>query len=425
MKGCDKVNEISKKYKLYLTKNDTTINKTGVKVFIGDDIEFLIEVLDEYNPITQEKIPMDLTKCEINALAYRSTSKTSISQDYGNNLENKGVIEIKDPVNGIFKFKPSNSIMSCVDKIQVQFTIKDADEVVSIQPMLFTTLATLDSSKEIIPTNDIKILRQLEEQIEKSKELIEGVKVETSEMQDFVVGEIDTLNQKVQENDVKIQGQLDSFNTKIAESKKILDTKVQENSIIIQEQFDLFSNKITQETTRLENEIVVQSTRLDGEVDSIESRIDELNIELNNATSFIPMQNYLTPFVKAGENYVSFRLSVADYEAKRLASNSMLLNIFYESSSKQQGLSYAGLLNSIFYEDSKGIPYSYMYLTTFYKPTISGMDIDPSVVFNGTVNKLMANENYYEIWIKTKIPKEEVNNAKCIITTFGNRIGVI
>lgn len=423
MKGCDKVNEISKKYKLYLTKNDTTINKTGVKVFIGDDIEFLIEVLDEYNPITQEKIPMDLTECEINALAYRSTSKTSISQDYGNNLENKGVIEIKDPVNGIFKFKPSNSIMSCVDKIQVQFTIKDADEVVNIQPMLFTTLATLDSSEEIIPTNDIKILRQLEEQIEKSKELIEGVKVETSEMKDFVVGEIDTLNQKVQENDVNIQGQLDTFNTKIVESKKILDTKVQENGIIIQEQFDLFSNKITQETTRLEDEITNQATRLDSELDSVESRIDDLNIELTNATSFIPMQNFLTPFVKDGENYVSFKLTVQNYEAKKLAGNIMFVNINYESSKKQNGLSYTGMITSIYYEDSKAVPYSYMTLSTMYKPIISEMEIDPSVVFNGYVNKLEATEKYYEIWIKTRIPKADMDKARCILTVLGNRVG--
>lgn len=417
------MNEISKKYKLYLTKNDTTINKTGVKVFIGDDIEFLIEVLDEYNPITQEKIPMDLTECEINALAYRSTSKTSISQDYGNNLENKGVIEIKDPVNGIFKFKPSNSIMSCVDKIQVQFTIKDADEVVNIQPMLFTTLATLDSSEEIIPTNDIKILRQLEEQIEKSKELIEGVKVETSEMKDFVVGEIDTLNQKVQENDVNIQGQLDTFNTKIVESKKILDTKVQENGIIIQEQFDLFSNKITQETTRLEDEITNQATRLDSELDSVESRIDDLNIELTNATSFIPMQNFLTPFVKDGENYVSFKLTVQNYEAKKLAGNIMFVNINYESSKKQNGLSYTGMITSIYYEDSKAVPYSYMTLSTMYKPIISEMEIDPSVVFNGYVNKLEATEKYYEIWIKTRIPKADMDKARCILTVLGNRVG--
>lgn len=417
------MNEISKKYKLYLTKNDTTINKTGVKVFIGDDVEFLIEVLDEYNPITQEKIPMDLTDCEINALAYRSTSKTSISQDYGNNLENKGVIELKDPVNGIFKFKPNNSIMSCVDKIQVQFTIKDADEVVNIQPMLFTTLATLDSSEEIIPTNDIKILRQLEEQIEKSKELIEGVKVETSEMKDFVVGEIDTLNQKVQENDVKIQGQLDTFNTKIVESKKILDTKVQENSIAIQEQFDLFSNKISQETTRLEDEITIQSTRLDSELDSVESRIDDLNIELTNATSFIPMQNFLTPFVKDGENYVSFKLTVQNYEAKKLAGNIMFVNINYESSKKQNGLSYTGMITNIYYEDSKAVPYSYMTLSTMYKPIISEMEIDPSVVFNGYVNKLEATEKYYEIWIKTRIPKADMDKARCILTVLGTRVG--
>lgn len=417
--------DISKKYDISLIKTETSINKTGVKVYVGDDIEYKIEVLEEYNPITQKKIPMDLSSCKIKAIAYRNTSKTTIQQEFGIDAENDGKIEIISEASGIFKFKPNNFIMGCSDKIQVQFIIEGLEETISIQPMIFVVLESLDGKEEIIPVNEINTLRQLDEQLENSRSLIGQVKNETTEMKNFVSNEIDSLNLKIKENDASIQNQLDIFNGKIEDSKIILDKKVSDNSLLIENQLSFFNTKISEQTTRLENEIVVQSTRLDGEVDSIESRIDGLNIELNNATSFIPMQNYLTPFVKAGENYVSFKLSVADYEAKRLASNSMLLNIFYESSSKQQGLSYAGLLNSIFYEDSKGIPYSYMYLTTFYKPTISGMDIDPSVVFNGTVNKLMANENYYEIWIKTKIPKEEVNNAKCIITTFGNRIGVI
>ena len=390
------VNAISKQYELYLIKTETTVNKTGIKVYVEDDVEYTIEVLKEYNPITQNKTPMDLTSCKIDVLAYRMGSKTSILQEYGEDLEKNGKIEIIDPTNGIFKFKPNDLIMACPDKIQVQFTIKDLDEVITVQPMLFIVLSTLDSSETVIPTNDIKTLRQLEEQIESSRDLIENVKSETSEMTEFVSEKVESLNQKLQANDLLIQNQLEGFTT-----------------------------KITQETTRLENEIVVQTVRLDSEVDSIEGRIDELNIELDNATSFIPLQNFLTPIVKEGENYVSFKLTVANYEAKKLASNMMLVNISYQSTAKQQGLSYTGLLTSIFYEDSKSVPYSYMNLTTLYKPSIGGMEIEPSVVFNGIVNKLLATESYYEIWIKTRIPKSELNNAKCILTTFGNKIGVI
>lgn len=390
------VNIISKQYELYLIKTDTTVNKTGIKVYVEDDVEYTIEVLAEYNPITQEKIPMDLTNCEIDVLAYRVGSKTSILQEYGEDLERKGKIEIIDPTNGIFRFKPNDLIMGCPDKIQVQFTVKDLDEIITIQPMLFIVLPTLDSSEAIIPTNDIKTLRQLEEQIESSRDLIQSVKTETSEMTDFISEKIESLNQKVQANDLEIQSQLEGFTTKIA-----------------------------QETTRLENEIILQTLRLDSEVDSIESRIDDLNIELDNATSFIPLQNFLTPIIKEGENYVSFKLTVAGYEAKKLASNMMLINISYQSTGKQQGLSYTGLLTSIFYEDSKSVPYSYMNLTSLYKPSIGGMEIEPSVVFNGSVNKLLATESYYELWIKTRIPKSELNNAKCILTTFGNKIGVI
>ena len=390
------VNAISKQYELYLIKTETTVNKTGIKVYVEDDVEYTIEVLKEYNPITKDKTPMDLTNCEIDVLAYRVGSKTSILQEYGEDLEKNGKIEIIDPTNGIFKFKPNDLIMACSDKIQVQFTIKDLDEVITVQPMLFIVLPTLDSSEAVIPTNDIKTLRQLEEQIESSRDLIENVKSETSEMTEFFSEKVESLNQKLQTNDLLIQNQLEGFTTKIA-----------------------------QETTRLENEIVVQTVRLDSEVDSIEGRIDELNIELDNATSFIPLQNFLTPIVKEGENYVSFKLTVANYEAKKLASNMMLVNISYQSTAKQQGLSYTGLLTSIFYEDSKSVPYSYMNLTTLYKPSIGGMEIEPSVVFNGSVNKLLATESYYEIWIKTRIPKSELNNAKCILTTFGNKIGVI
>lgn len=390
------MNKISKEYELYLIQKETTVNKTGVKVYVDDDVEYTIEILKEFNPITKEKIPMDLTGCRINALAHRMNSKTTILQEYGENQEEGGVIEISDSINGILRFKPKKSIMSCPDKIQIQFSIKDLDETICVQPMLFVVLETLDSIEEVIPTNDIKTLKQLGEQIEQSKELISEVREEVVNINGFVSEKIADLDLKISNNDSLIQSQLNTFNRKIQE-----------------------------ETNKLEDEITIQSARLDGEVETIEKRIDEVNIELGNATSFIPMQNFLTPFVKEGENYVSFKLSVAGYEAKKLAGNIMLVNISYQSSTKQNGLSYSGLLTSTFYEDSRAVPYSYMYLTPLHKPVISGMEIEPSVVFNGSVNKLTATENYYEIWVKTRIPKDELINAKCVVTSFGERIGVI
>ena len=388
--------DISKQFELYLLKTDTSLNKTGVKIYVEDDVEFTIEVLESYNPITQAKVPMNLTGCSINALAYRMTSKTSVLQEFGGDLEKNGLIEIVNPEKGIIKFKPNSSIMCCPDKIQVQFSIKDEDEVITIQSMLFIILPTLDSDESVLPVNDINTLRQLETEIENSKALILNVKTKSNEMVEYVSAKTEEVN-----------------------------LKVETNNSIIENQLTTFTSKISQETTRLENEIVVQASRLDSEVVSIEGRIDELNIELDNATSFIPLQNFLTPIVKTGENYVSFKLTVAGYEAKKLASNMMLVNISYESTNKQQGLSYTGLLTSIFYEDSKAVPYSYLTLTPLYKPSIGGMEIEPSVVFNGTINKLIATESYYEIWIKTRIPKSELNNAKCILTTFGSKIGVI
>ena len=415
--------DISKKYDISLIKTETSINKTGVKVYVGDDIEYKIEVLEEYNPITQKKIPMDLSSCKIKAIAYRNTSKTTIQQEFGVDAENDGKIEIISEASGIFKFKPNNFIMGCSDKIQVQFIIEGLEETISIQPMIFVVLESLDGKKEIIPGNEINTLRQLDEQLESSRSLIGQVENETTEMKNFVSNEIDSLNLKIKENDASIQNQLDIFNGKIEDSKIILDKKVSDNSLLIENQLSFFNTKISEQTTRLENEITIQATRLDSELDSVESRIDDLNIELTNATSFIPMQNFLTPFVKDGENYVSFKLTVQNYEAKKLAGNIMFVNINYESSKKQNGLSYTGMITNIYYEDSKAVPYSYMTLSTMYKPIISEMEIDPSVVFNGYVNKLEATEKYYEIWIKTRIPKADMDKARCILTVLGTRVG--
>lgn len=390
------MNNISKKFDFKLLVDETSVLKTGIKTFVADDVEFTIEVLEGYNPITGEKVPLNLTDCKIKALANRATSKTTVLQEHGKDIEHNGFIEVTDGLKGIFKFKPNRNIMNCADKIQVQLSIEDSDEIITIQPLLFIILPTLENSETVIPTNEIKTLKQLEEQIEKSKTLVGEVESETIRLEGVVLEGIHSLNTKIQENSLNIQNQLEDF-----------------------------TGKITLEKTRLENEIIVQSSRLDSEVDAIEGRIDELNIEMDNATSFIPLQNFLVPFVKEGENFVSFKLTVADYEAKRLAGNTMILNISYEMTGKQQGLSFTGLLTSIFYEDSKSVPYSYMNLTTLYKPSIGGMEIEPSVVFNGSVNKLIATERNYEIWIKTRIPKSEINKSKCVLTTFGNKLGVI
>lgn len=369
------MNNISKKFEFKLLTEDTSLYKTGVKLFVADDVEFTIEVLQEYNPITEEKVAMDLTGCTIDCLASRMNSNTSVQQRYGADEDTKGVITILDELNGIVKFKPNKAIMQNSDKLQIQFTIKDSDENISIQPFLFIVLDTVESENIEIPTDDIKTLNELEEKIQENKDFLDGIKEE-----------VIALNQDINNANLDLLETQENIDKYLRESTELIDSKIEV---------------------------------LNGKVDSLEQ-------ELNTLTESLVRQSILSPFVREGESYVSFKLIVAGYEAKKLASNSFLVNVSYQTTSpKKQGLSYTGLLTSIFYEDSKAVPYAYMNLTTMYKPSIAGMEIEPSVVFNGSVNKLIATESYYEIWIKTRIPKSEVNNAKCVISTFGTKIGVI
>ena len=354
---------ISKKFEATLTKGDTSILKTGDKCFVGDDVEYTIKIVSSHNYETNIDTPMKLTGCTIEAKGLRMTSKTTVVQEYGT-LEG-GELSIIDEELGTVKFKPKDTMVECADKLLVQFTIVDSDERVSIQPFLLVLSDTIESGNVVIPTDDIRTLKNLTALINEAKLSLKTIELEMERV-----------------------------------------TLEIENGLV-----DM-SEDITQE-----------SNRLSDRIEDLSHQIELIQVKIDNVNRAIIKQVSPTPFVKEGENTVSFKVPILGVEAKDIVGTTMLLNVSYSDITGKQGVCYSGQMGATCYKDSSNVSYTYLSLTPVYTPTVPGVSIVPSVVFNGVTNKIDSNSKYYEIWIKTNIPRDCITSAKCHIMSFGNKLG--
>lgn len=354
---------ISKKFDITLSTEDTSILKTGNKYYVGDDVEYTIQIILDHDYKTNLDIPMNLSECVIEAKGLRMTSKTTMTQEFGE-FEG-GIISIIDEEKGLIKFKPKDTFVECADKLLVQFLITDSDESIAIQPFLSIVLDNIESENIVIPSNDIKTLKDLAKLIEEAKTSL-----------------------------LSIESEMESVSQEIGEG-----------------------------LSNMSKSIELESDSLQLRIDTLSKQIDNIQENINGINNSILKQSSLIPFVRAGENTVSFKFSVLGIEAKSLIGSTMLVNISHLDISEKQGVCYSGQIGAICYKDSNNVSNTYLSLTPVYTPNVPGTQINPSTVFNGAVNKLQSDTRYYEIWIKTSIPKDCIGSAKCHLMSFGSKMG--
>lgn len=354
---------ISKKFDITLSTEDTSILKTGNKYYVGDDVEYTIQIISDHDYETNTVTPMNLSGCVIEAKGLRMASKTTMTQEFGE-CEG-GVISIVDEEKGIIKFKLKDTFVECADKLLVQFVIADLDESITIQPFLSVIMDNIESENVVIPTDDIKTLRELAKVIEDSKASL-----------------------------LQIENEMNRVSIEIGKGLSDMSEAIESESNVLQ----------------------LKITELSNQIRDIQNEIDNIN-------NRILKQSTLIPFVKDGENTISFKLSILGVEARSVIGTTILTNISYLDITGKQGACYSGQIGGVCYKDSNNISHTYLSLIPTYSPSVPGVQISPSVVFNGTVNKIESNTKYFEIWIKTNIPKECIESAKCCLMSFGNKLG--
>ena len=353
---------ISKKFDIVLSTEETSILKTGNKYYVGDDVEYTIQIISEHDYVTNLDIPMNLSECIIEAKGLRMTSKTTMTQEFGE--REGGIISIIDEEKGLIKFKPKDTFVECADKLLVQFTITDSDESIAIQPFLSVVMDNIESENVLIPTNDIRTLKELDKLIESSKVSIEQIEFEMDRVSTEITNQLETMNETISADTDKLSVRLKDLEKQAEELKKNVDS-------------------IGRSTVR---------------------------------------QLSATPIINS-DNTVSFKVVVLGSKASNLIGTSIMTTISYLGLDEKQGTCFNGHIGATCYKNSSNISYTYLDITPIFSPTVPGVQIAPNLGFNGGVNKIESNTSYYEIWINTKIPKECIDSAKCHLTPFGNSLG--
>lgn len=221
------MNNISKKFSLDILTEVTTPVNTRVSLFTLDSVEFTVNVLEEINPLTKEKLPKDLTGCSIRAYVTRQSSKTTVVQEFGLD-EFEGEIEILDPVNGVIKYKPNIPAMECADKMSVQFKITDSDESISTQSWLFSISDTIEG-EIVIPTDKIRSLEDLDKAIKNNEEVLVATQREiedTREKCDSMVEEATTSIKEVEGMTLKLEDRVHNLENGLSNNKFITQSKL-------------------------------------------------------------------------------------------------------------------------------------------------------------------------------------------------------
>lgn len=221
------MNNISKKFLVSILTEETKVVNSNISVFTLEDIEITAQLLESFNPITKEKIPKDITGCEISVVAYRRKSDTTVRQEFGVD-EFGGEISILSALEGKIKFKPNDLIMECDDKVLLQFKLSDSNEIVITQPWTITIKESVENGNIIIPEDKVRTLEDLDSIIIESRNTINTVNKEIgdtrarcSELVENVEGSLDATLLRIEQRASSLEERIESLDNKMKDNRFI------------------------------------------------------------------------------------------------------------------------------------------------------------------------------------------------------------
>lgn len=196
LKGCDDVNDISKKYSFNLdTKLSKLVNNKS-EVFVGDDITITLNIIENGSV-------KDLTGCTFSILAAKYGIEIPIEQN--------DKFTIVDAAKGIVSVKLKDSMIDTPGLCILQLIIADTDENIQVQPFALIVKKGLASDIMVEATDEMNTLAELKVLINNEMELLNEAKAD-----------LININNKTSEEVARIEITLNSINQKAT----LLENKV-------------------------------------------------------------------------------------------------------------------------------------------------------------------------------------------------------
>ena len=344
-------NIIAKQYDIILKDYETksVTPSPPIKLFVGDSVILNIQVL------TKDNLPKDLTGCNVDIKALRTTSNELIEQKF--NETTKCIVAIVEPLTGCVRVVLKPNFTSKADKYTLGLNIYDTDENISTQTVVYSVLNTLEGNIIEELENDITTLNKLYNTILQYENELIAIDNDVMELQSLVDLELIKINDKLNQSNISIDNLISALNVKIQNAKDEIDNVISK------------LNTETLKSYKLKPTIV-------GEYVYFES--DEI---LDN-TSTLPTKGYTVKISGCVSN-------------EEVVHSSVGLLTYYRN------------INTI-YSD---------YISLLDK-SIQGRQVTPTILFDGNIGSVGV-KNGYKIVIKTNINKAFLNSANCVLVSLG------
>lgn len=322
------------------------------QVFLSDDIEINL-ILKENNELKQ--LNQD---CKAEMLC------SITNDDITTSVEQKDNVLIDTLLSKITIHPNKNALRLGMNKIQIK--VCDLDEQFYLSPILLNVQETTDSNLIVDNSNEIQVLRDLENKLV------------------TIDGEI-----------VKVNTDIDNIETRITSAENTIIDKVADMESIINLEINETRDKLT-----------FEETRIDQAIEEMDNKLNNKNTEIDNI--FLKSIK-LEPYVDG--NFVSFKSKIINITAKELVKYSFNYHV--------NGCPYIQSINTqnlglIIFSLESGV--TKIQSTSLYTKNIQGNSVVVTAKFlPNNISSINENEFGYYIKIETNIKAQFINSANCIL----------
>ena len=331
--------------------------KVKEQVFLSDDIEInlILKENDELKQLNQD------CKAEILYSITNNNITTSVEQ--------KDNVLIDTLLSKIIIHPNKNALRLGANKISIK--IYDIDEQLYLCPLLLNVQATTDSNLIVDNSNEIQVLKDLE------NKLVE-----------------------IDDEIVKVNTDIDNIETRIENAENTVANTVAEMESLVNLEINETRDKLTFEEARIDQAI----EEMDNKLNNKNQEIDKIFLKSIEMTSYVD------------GNFVSFKSKIINISARDLCKYSFNYHV--------NGCVYAESINTVtvgLLTFSNEGDVARINNVSLYTRNVQGNTVLVASKFLPTnTTSINSNEFGYYIKLETNIKSQYINSARCCLSVIGS-----